>query len=494
MSKCAIHAARIVSILIGMGPLAAAHAQDAKPGTAADTGLMVPLSQTPYDAPALGLSIYLPEDSVVTSQAVTVGTGRLTVQPRGQEWLLQIYNQRSTNKALTLEEVLDSIIKQRQETEANAQANVAKLVDPRTRKPIVSQPFDRTDALSINGVAAARVYMGFRHVQGDTQPVTGYTVFHTAPGEFVIAQLDTLEAEFQEARRTYETILATSIFTDMTEVHAQRAATVLAGVQLMGSITNQDIDAILENLDPVFVRIYEPATTGLTEDATEVAWQRVEIRKGQLGELNPRKPSVDYSPTEREFGYLALVTAAFVSDDGSSVQMDARYFLSFDRNSETWFVQNVVRTPAPEGGRAPQTTAVEQTVVREGTRLTASVMTQGAPPVTTEFDLPEEGYISKVEQMLLSRLVAARNLAGVFGFYTYDSRLDQVVLRRDIYEKSALGTWTVRSRDAENAQETVADYDANGVLIRQMLPARRVAEPIEPERLLRIWKEKGLAR
>lgn len=482
----------IVSALTGTPPVSAQRsAPDPAP---ANQELMVPLAETPYEAPALGLSIYLPEDSVVTSQAVTVGTGRMTVQPRDNEWLLQVYNQRSTNKTLTLEEVLDSIIAQRQQTEANAQSNVAKLIDPKTRKPLVSQPFDRTDALTVNDVPAARVYMGFQHVKGDTQPVTGYTVFHTAPGEFVIAQLDTLEAEFADARRVYETILATSIFTDMTDIHAQRAATVLAGVQLMGSITNQDIDAILESLSPVFVRIYEPATTGLADDATEVAWQRVEIRKGQLGELNPRKQPVDFSPTEREFGYLALITAAFVSSDGSSVQMDARYFLTFDRDSETWFVQNVVRTPASETNRTPQTTVVEQTVVREGTRLTASVMTEGAPPVTTEFDLPEEGYISKIEQLLLSRLVATRNLAGVFGFYTYDSRLDQVVLRRDIYEKSNLGTWTVRSRDTENAQETVADYDAKGVLIRQMLPSRRIAEPIEPDRLLRIWRDKGLAR
>jgi len=482
----------LVSILTGIVPANAALARQSD--AAPDQGDMIPLSDTPYEAPALGLSLYLPEDSVITSQAVTVGTGRLSVQPRSTEWLLQVYNQRSTNTSLTLEEVIDSIINQRQESEANAPSTF-RVIDPKTRKPITSQPFERTENLVINGVPAARVYLGFRHLnfKGD-HPVTGYTVFKTAPGEFMIAQLETPEQGFENARRAYETILATAVFTDMTNIQAERAASVMTGVQLLDSISNDDIDAVLNDLSPVFVRLYEPTSTGLAEDATEVAWQRVEIRKGQLGELNPRKRAVNYTPTEREYGYVALITAAFVGQDGSSVQMDARYFLSLDRNAETWFIQNVIRTAEGPDGRPPETTTVEQTVVREGNRLTASVITPGANPTVTEFNLPEQGYISKLELLLLSRLVAARDLSGVFGFYTYDSRLDQVVLRRDIYKKTELGNWTVRSRDSESSRESVTDYDAKGALIRQQLPERRVAEPIDPERLLRIWKDKGLAR
>jgi len=491
-----VFVAAIVSVMIGIPGPEPASARP-QPEAAPDQTAMIPLSDTPYDAPALGLSIYLPEDSVVTSQAVTVGTGRLTVQPRDTEWLLQIYNQRSTNKSLTLEEVLDSIIEQRQKAEANA-PNAFRIVDPKTQKPVVvtSQPFERSDHISINNTPAARVYMGFRHLNSKkgVQPVTGYTVFHTAPGEFVIAQLDTPDEAFDRTRRTYETILATASFTDMSSIQAERAAAVLTGIQLLDSISNDDIDAVLKDLSPVFVRLYEPSATGRAEDDTEVAWQRVEIRKGQLGELNPRKRAVNFTPTEREYGYVALITAAFVSPDGSTVQMDARYFLSLDRNAETWFIQNVIRTAEGVDGRPPETTTVEQTVVREGTRLTASVLAPGGDPSVTEFNLPDEGYISKVELLLLSRLVAARDLSGVFGFYTYDSRLDQVVLRRDIFKKTELGTWSARSRDTENARDAVTDYDTSGQLIRQRLPEGRIAEPIDPARLLRIWQDKGLTR
>ncbi len=479
-----------VSILIGLA--LAAPAQARQDGAPNPQDAMIPLSDEPYDAPALGLSLYLPEDSVITSQAITVGTGRLQVQPRGKEWLLQVYNQRSTNKQLTLTEVVDSIIKQRQESEMKAPLEHS-IVDPRTRKAIASQPFERTDNLSIAGVPAARVYMGFRQLAGRSLTTTGYTVFNTAPGEFLIAQFDTPDKEFERTRRLYETILATVVFRDMSGLQAERAAGLLTGMQLLSSITQEDLESLLDSSDATFLRLYEPSPTRAQEDDTEVAWQRVEIRKGQLGELNHRKQPVDWSPSEREYGFLALVTAAYVSPDGSSVQMEARYFLSMDRQRETWFVQNVVRHKSEKDGKPVQADSkFEQTVVRQGNRLTSSVVHPAGAPTITEFDLPEEGYISKVELMLLPRIVAMRGTAAVFGFYTYDSRLDQVVLRRDIFDRNELGNWSSRSRDAESAREVVSTYDKTGRLLSQALPEGRVIEPIEPQRLLKIWRDKGL--
>nr|AQQ74908.1 hypothetical protein [uncultured bacterium] len=500
----------LVCILFGVLAAAPAQARQASPRTAptrqqaadpapapAPADAMVPLAEHPYDAPALGISIYLPEDSVVTAQAISVGTGRLQVQPRGKEWLLQVYNQRSTNKNLTLTEVLDSIIKQRQNAEAKAQGEFGKIIDPKTRKPVVSQPFERTESLTVNGVEAARVYMGFRHLQGRAArdlTTTGYTVFRSGPGEFLIAQIDTPDTEFERSRRVYETILATVTFRDMSAIQADRAAAILTGTQLLSSVTADDLESLLDADGPLFFRIYEPSPTQAAQDDTEVAWQRVEVRKGQLGELSLRKKPVDWSPTEREFGFLATVTGAYVSIDGDEIRMEARYFLSFDRERETWFVQNLVHQAAGPDRKTPQDLNVEQTVVRQGKRLTVSVVQSSGAPRVTEFDLPEDGYISKVELMLLPRIVAARNLSGIFGFYAYDSRLDQVVLRRDIFDRTELGNWSVRSRDAENARESLAKYDNTGRLLTQALPEGRVVEPIDPQRLLRLWRDKGLAK
>jgi len=458
-------------------------AQDSKGGAAGSGASVEPveLSSAPTDLDTLGARIYLPTDASAQTTIIAGGRSKTVITPEDQSYVIQVFSSISGNKALTAQEALSAVVDQRKRQLE---------LEPAQGRPGESlvQEVDRTDNLSLGGMPAARSYLCLLAPPEKSVPVTGYTMVNTAPGRFLIVQLDCSSAVFERSRRVYETVCAATQFPAMQELDTERTAAIVAGRDFLSSISNDDLDRALES-EPQFVRIFVPSPTKSPNDAREVGYQKVEIRKGQLGELDPSRSKSAWSVDEREMGYLVRSDARMLQDQ---YVFDSRaiYFLSLDRQRESWAVLVEQKT----GASVSKTT---QTLVRSGTRMSVRTERSGFPAQAKDFDLPEGQYISAVERYMPPKIVAHRMEPGTpaylkMAFYSFDGSSETVTLRHETFARNGDGNWVCETRPGEEQPSWTSTYSADGALVSRLIPPLQVMEPTTRERIQSLWKNKSL--
>lgn len=471
-----------VAILVG----AAAHAQDAEP--------RIPTLRTdePYSIPNLGLSVLLPEESLVDTSRLEGGRTTVVIAPRGKEqsFVFQIMQSVSADRSLDLADAVKNIVEQRRSfhTGKNQRGKTVSTV----------RVFDADEDLLIGQHPAQRVYLD---VPLDTTvPVTGYTVFHTGPGQFVIFQMDCPVSLFPKVRALYELMIASAQFKDAQELGSERATALLAGRALLERFNAADFAAALDK-EPTYYRLFRPNPTEKTEYDDEVGYQRVQIVAGTAGDLEPNKSEARRTSADKQPGYLARVEARALAA-GSVVDSVSLYFLSADRGTELWSITMVVR-------KGSDTEQWVETGIRSDDRLTVKTTRSGQEPTNADWSPVPESYLSRVESYLLPRLIARSGMSGVFGFYTYDSNLAKMTLRRETFAPHSSGTgvsesrrgdppvsayaaYTMTSLPSENSRPTTTELDSKGLIVRRSNPDGQIMEPIDQPRLKKLWADKKL--
>ncbi|MBL0920947.1 MAG: hypothetical protein IBJ10_02330 [Phycisphaerales bacterium] len=484
-----IHTALLISALVSS---AGAHAQSAPqaPPTApaaspAGAGA-VALHPEPFDFPGLGLTISLPDRALV--ETTTAGrTESFNVRPPDNAWMLSFEERRSRDFNLTPAAIADELI-------AGFQASRVKGVP--SRNPRGSQPqidraqtevrvLDRQPSLILGGVPASRFYLTVP--EDESNLIHAYTVFMAEPGRFVIARMQCLEPELPRARLLYEAVMASAKFKDPIEAATERAAAILAGEGLMRGLSQEDLDGALLP-EPEWRRLFRPASTGSPKDAQEVAYQKIEIRRGARGDLTPERPPARWTATEKQPGYLVRVVGRYL-DGGRLIDSESVFFATLglsENDEEAWTVRLRIREGAKEA-------AWTETGARFGRRLSVRVQADGASPTETTWTIPDKGYISQVESFMLPRLLARSRTPLVFAFYCYNSTTGKIELRRDVMESADDGAnWLIRTRLTESMAERETLLTAEGGLISTTTADGVVMEPTELDRLHALWKSKGL--
>jgi hypothetical protein len=464
-------------------PPAARPAKAVPAATAPAAPVDVPseLTADPYPIPSLGMSIYLPADSLVDLSRLEGGRTTILVRPetKATPWVIQIHSSISSNKALTIGEALDNIIEQRRAT------RVGK--DAKGRESSLVRAFDRQGDLLLAGNAAERVYLDVP-IDADA-PVSGYTLFQNGPGQFVILQLDCSAAVFPRIRPVYEMMAATVSFRDAEELGADRSTALLAGQALLKQLSLDDLSSATDE-QPLFYRLSRPLQNGETE---EVGYQRVQIRPGKPDELDRRQR--DKEPEKQDSKKKKPSKEA--EESGTIVRVEARaltlaavvdtistFYLSSDGVQELWSITMIVR-------RGKDREEWNETGIRRADRLTIKTAQTGSEPTSADYALPE-GYISRVQTYLLPRLVAGAKTGGLFGFYSYESSLSKMSLRREEFAQDEAGIWTQSTMLTENSRPIVTTLDKAGRIIKRLLPDGQVMEPIDRETLREIWAAKKL--
>ena len=442
----------------------------------------------PYTLEDLGVTVLLPEDTVVDTQFVPGGRTKAVLTAPDRTWVVQIFNAVSSNTTLTIPEVLDNFEEQRRaglKAYQDANRGWFRGADPRFytdddrgKSPLVVSGRLDPDVLTIGGVPAGRFYCDTPLI--DPNIATGYTVFRRSPGNFIIFQLDCVDEAFASSRQAYETIVASVRFEDPEQANAERATALIAGKAFLESVSNEDIEAVLSD-EWRYYRFYTPAPTGLPTDATEIGWQRVQIRLGQRGELEPGKPKSNYTAADREFGYLVLMEGEF-EFGRNEVEMFAAYFLDRERTNEA--VSTMTRNRVNGDLIAERVI----TVIRRDRMMTLSSVQTGSPAETRDWSVPDE-YISRFELEVLPRLVASKTPEGSptefdFGYLHFNVENQRLQLRRDQFSNLDLATgWRYRSEPGPRIKPVESTLDAKGSLLRRVLANGTIMEAIEPERL-----------
>lgn len=436
----------------------------------------------PYAIPNLGLSVYLPEESVVDLSRLEGGRTTVVVTPQGDEqtFVFQIMQSVSADRSLELAEAVRNIVEQRRTFHTGK--------DPRGRTVSTVRVFDPDDNLLIGQHPAQRVYLD---VPPDvTVPVTGYTVFHTGPGQFVIFQMDCPVSLFPKVRALYELMVASVQFKDPAELGTDRATALLSGQALLQKFNASDYDAALDK-GPVYFRLYSPNPSGDSKYDEEIGYQRVQMLSGRAGDLDAARPESRWTEADKQPGYIVRVEARALAA-GTVVDSVSHYFLSADRATELWSITMVVR----KGSDSEQWI---ETGIRRENRLTVKTTRSGQEPTDANWSPLPEAYLSRVDSYMLPRLAARAGMTGVFGFYTYDSNLAKMTLRRETFAPTsnagggAKGSaFTLTTMPSENSRPTITELDEHGLILRRANPDGQIMEPIDQPTLKKLWAEKKL--
>lgn len=468
-----------------------AQAQDAAPSPVA--------SQTPFDLqtqrtnfPILGITLRLPEGAILQTSELGTNRQSITLLAPGGEWTIRILDRRSGDRLSSPFEVATEL---QRELVSTRQA-----VDPRTGRQAAAvsvEPIE--DDLTIGQAPAARFYAGF--ISTANQPVVaGYTIALGEPGRFLIFQLEAPSQQTTRATDLYERMLDTVEMRNPGDLAAQRVAAVRAGNAFLSSLPASEYLAALPR-EPVRWMRTVTQDPSSTDGFREVAYQRVEMRTGKRGELNPSKPSSRWSPSEMEDGVLVKIEARAVAPAGSGLQIVDSQSISWlkldstGRGEEAWSLRMVLR----ERGRD---SVYSEVGARLGDQLVVTVNAPGAQPIEKSWKIPPEGYLSQAETHLLPRLLARAGVLTDMAFYAYSSSLNEIKLRterltrldpNDADDKLPPdAVWTLSSEITEGLAPRVLVLSSDGDTLQGRMPDQSRIAPSNPEEIRAIWRRKGL--
>lgn len=459
----------------GSGTAASKQTPTAKP--IAQT-TVVEFADIPFRIDSIGLSMLLPEGATtnLTREGSKV-TARILAPD--QTWIINIESRETTSQR-PLTEVVDAIRDQ-------VLASVGIRNSDGTVSSTQGKILDRKPDLSLKGGIAERIYMLIPGPSGPAS-VKGYTVFNPQPGRYLTFELLTPEPAYKQAGPIYEAVVATATFEDPSKLSAARQAAVAAGVSIMSQLSTEEFRAVIDRYaakdKPRWDRLFEPSPTG-SEDR-EIGYKRVSAWVGQRGELDSSRERAKWGSADRRPGYLLKLEARIL--DGSGIyDTISMFYLSEDRTSEAW----LVRSSRRDRGTVATWT---ETGAREGSSMTVRIDPPDGQSQTIKPSIDGEGYLSRLESVLLPDLLMVKQVPAEYGFYTYQSESGNIRLRRDILEQpdDRAGLWILTTRLNEDSQPQTTSLNERGELIHTLLPEGRVWEPTKLDRLVSLWRRANL--
>lgn len=442
-----------------------AHAQDAKKGTSVDFEL------EPFYIESIGLNVNLP----LQAQATTTWVGQeasVRITPPDTTWIVTIQSAEPKDKGISPSAFADKIIEQLQQSSAGHDG-----------------VFDRKGPHKVGGKDADAFYFRFPGVGSEPVRINGYEIVSTAPDRVVSFTLVTTEPELRKARIAFEGMLSTAAFTDPRLAEVERAIAISHAESLLATLRETGLDPYLSAGQERWERFFKPADTKLDADDAELGYRRIRSWAGQRGEMDAARPKSRWSAVDQDKGYLLKIDSRLLLEaeivDASSV-----YFASLDRTQEAWKTTMAIKSRAG-GGKPVVWTEIG---ARAGNDLTVQTEGAGQPGQTVTATIPDTGYLSQVESLLLTRILAAGAPESSYGFYTYRPANSRIMFRNEEIEHPGGpgGQVRVKSIMESGQQPVVTTLTASGDLVNQVLPDGRVWEPIKLDSLYDLWRRKGL--
>lgn len=481
----------VAAAILSMGAFAAPLFAQARPAAKplAGTGL-VELADEPFRLDAVGLTMMLPIGARADSNSAG-GDVTARIVPSDNTWLLNVRTPRLTGDLnLTAEELLEQIAvhiasASGEQFKASGRSNLpgsgttAKYTDlDGFRARLLGEP----QTVTINGRQASRAYISLPPVNQTPATVRGVTVFQTGPTQYVVMDLTVIAEEFERSKPIYETIVATAKFVDDADLTLRRGAAIEMGKRLIDDLKPETFQAAIAANSERWLRLYRPSASGNIRDDEELGYARIRSKIGPRSDV-----AESNGPAGNSDGYIVQIDVRVLAGEGRILDTKGIYFMTPDRTEEVWQLSQAARkdgqvfTTVERGGRVDKS-------------ITIRIDGQARAPMTIKPIIQGDGYVSIVEDMLMPRFLISQGIPGEFGFYSYRSEAATIRYRRDVLDKDPKdpNVWILTTTRGDELVSQVSRYTATGDLIQTVLPNRTVWEPITPQKILDLWKAKGL--
>jgi hypothetical protein len=444
----------------------------------------VEFDESPFQLDSVGLTMLLPLGARAEGSSSLNGKAAIRIQSADNTWFANLQTPRTSNLTLTSAQVLDDLVTQvlKQSGEIYEAGKPGNLLGYRGRVHVPRE------TVIINGRTAERAYVWLPGESNNPAFIRGYFVFQLSPSQYVTFELITTEPAFLTARREFEAMVTTASFEDPVKANADRAAAIRTGLKVFERVDETFLRQIIESQPERWERLFRPSPTGSRADDTEIGYRRIRTSIGRRADIDPSRKGT--GPGDRQPGFVVAIDARYLDRQGDKtriVDSQGIFYLSFDRTSEAWNVRNAIRD-------GKQTSVVSEIGARQDQTMSVEIIPLSGSGRSIRPILQGEGYISRVEALLLPQILIRAGITAEAGFYTYFSEKESVRLRRDLLEQppERPGMWRITTRMPEALTPQVSIYNAKGELVHAELPRGVVAEPITLPELVSLWRSKNL--
>ena len=441
-------------------------------GSAAQTPGPIPqargLDPDPLAAEALGLQMYLPAGSIVTTQATDQMISYLAVDP-ASTWSLRISHLTPAVAPPTAEALAAEHLRAIEATGRRFQI-------------IVNEP------RRIGSIQGHLLYIQ-QELDDDTQRVNGWLILPNSPRTFVVVTILMTADQFSRLRPVFDASFDSIELRTIDDLQTQRQARLIRGRALIGTFTPEKLRSALGERQ--WYRIYRPGGSGRTADDTEIGFLSIDCKEAMRGHLTPERQPRSFTGMETQLGLMVRVEARAIIDGAKShyLDVDGRYWMAWDRTTEAWSIRQTERM-----GEATRTSA--ETGIRD--HVTLDIIHSSLEQHTREpsrYVIPDIAYLSQPEVFVLGRLLPRDgSVTGEMTFYFYNTNSRRLGDRVDDWQRARDGSdqWVLKTLPVLETKPITQQFDTQGHRIRRIDGDGTITERIDPEVLKGIWRSKGL--
>lgn len=439
---------------------------------AGPTAVTTAFDPTPITLEDPPLTLLIPKGCKYTSERAA-GVAELQISPPDQGWIFRIFIRGYADRAMTTSEVMKAQIDAITKADEEARTTSTLLEHNRAAR-LASRPCER-------------VYYEMPSRDGKQTTIRGISIVKSQPGHFLFVEVVCDKSKFEAARVAYEDTLTTISVADPAASAEKVASLVKAGAALLASVTDEDLKQIVAARPDRWERFYQPAKEGGDDKAVEIGYRRVQTGYGKRSQF----AQFSEGGADDNTGFFVRIDSRIRMDE-DFVDMQGIFFLSADRKEELWTLTLALKSKG-------KTSLTREIGARHGDSMTVTTtndkgLSNGKPVQAT---IPPEGYISRVEHYLLPQILVKKRVLADFGFYTYYHDDHRIKLRTDRLSTDKAGKvfdleTSLRSLGGEKTLVQNAEIRENGELISLQQADGATWEPATVQRLLELWKAKGL--
>lgn len=447
--------------------------------TAATTPKVGPTTEfdpKPLSVKEVGLAMLLPKGSKANVEHAADANGgyaMIEISPPDSTWIMYVRSMRLTDPLITTEEVMSEIVRN-----IESAANNAK---------VVPETLDKNKALIVSGRPSYLLYVHIPKPDGKAGLVRGIALTKIQAATFMRFEMVCDKSEFERARRVFEDTTATALIEDPRAEAERIKVLVKTGVAFINSITEEDFKCIAAAFPEQWERSFRLGKTGGDSDSKELSYSRYRYSFGERSTF-PGIPKD--SKSSQQLGIFVQIDSRAV-DGKIVIDSQGQFYLSADRKEEFWSLVTARKDRTAAGIKDQVYT---ETGVRNELDMSVSRAFPDGRTDATKPQIAGEGYLSRVEALLMPQLLVRKKMTADFAFFTYQHDSRNIRLRRDSIV--TLGTagrvFEIRSRLNEDCLWQASRYRENGEFIMVDNPDGTLREPTTIEKLRTLWKSKGL--